>query len=126
MCDMDPRYPHSVAEHEMAEELMGPLVQYVRDDAFLRRDSPLTYRDVVMRFQLSTTVRRVGRVLDAVERILVASGWPDRAAAGVTAYVVTARDGRPSYGWNELWHMDPREARAHARAFVYQQAMEGA
>ncbi len=127
ICDMDPRYRHTVREHEMAEALRDRLVQYVRDDAFLGKDSRLTYSDVVAKFNVPTTARKVGRVLDAVECMLVASGWPKEAAAGVSAYVVSAggaTKGQPSTGWMELWDgMSPEDARAEARSYLYQQAM---
>ncbi len=118
ICDMNPKFTHTVNEHEVAERWMAPLLEYVKTDAFSRGDRPLTYAAAIPRFGLDTSVRRVGRVLDAVERILVTQDWPPATAAGVTAYVVNSGSKKPGNGWAETWNMDPKDARELARARV--------
>ena len=115
---MNPKYSHSVDEHRMAETWIDPLLSHVKTDAFSRGDRPVTYQGAIARFDLDTSVRRVGRVLDAVELILVSRGWPRTAAGGVTAYIVNAGSGEPGAGWMETWNMRPRDAREEARAYV--------
>ena len=66
----------------------------------------------------STSVRRRGRVLDGVERILATRGWPEVAAAGLTASVVNSGSGKPGDGWVEVWNMNPDDAREEARAYL--------
>ena len=61
-------------------------------------------------------MRRLGRVLNGVERILAARGWIEVAAAGITASVVNSGSGRPGDGWVEVWNMNPKDAREDARA----------
>lgn len=115
---MNPKFTHSVNEHELAERLVRPLLDYVKIDAFSDGDRPLTYAGAIARFDVDTSVRRFGRVLDAVERILATSGWPDTAAAGITAYVVNSGSGKPGDGWVEVWNMNPEDAREQARAHL--------
>jgi hypothetical protein len=122
-CQMNPKYTHSVREHEVAASWVAPLLAYVKTDAFIRSDSPLTYAAAKNRFQLDANVRRVGRVLYAVEQILLEEGWPPDAAAGITAYVVNASTGIPGYGWLEIWETDPDRARGAARAHVRELAL---
>ena len=115
---MSSRFTHSVREHDLALMLVDPLLEYVKTDAFSRGDRPLTYAGALARFDVDTTVRRLGRVLDGVERILVTREWPEVAAAGITAYVVNAGSGSPGDGWVKLWNMNPLDARREARAYV--------
>jgi hypothetical protein len=115
---MNPKFTHSVNEHELALQLIDPLLEYVKTDAFSRGDRPLTHAAALDRFNVQTTVRRLGRVLDGVERILIARGWPDVAGAGITAYVVNAGSGQPGSGWVQVWKMNPEDAREEARAYV--------
>jgi hypothetical protein len=109
VCTMNPKFTHSVKEHERALLLVDPLLEYVKTDAFSRGDRPLTYAAAISRFDVDTTVRRLGRVLDGVERILATRGWPAVPAAGITAYVVNSGSGQPGDGW---------DARAQARAYI--------
>ncbi len=115
---MNPKFTHSVNEHALAEHLVAPLLAYVKVDAFSEGDRPLTYRQAIDRFDVGTSVRRLGRVLDAAERILAREGWPEVAAAGITAYVVNGGSGQPGYGWFEVWNMNAEDAREEARAYV--------
>lgn len=118
ICDMNPKFTHSVNEHGLSLALVAPLLEYVKTDAFSRGDRPLTYAAALERFHVDTSVRRLGRVLDGVERILAARGWPEVAAAGITAYVVNSGSGRPGDGWVEVWNMNPEDAREEARAYL--------
>jgi len=103
----------------MAETLREPLLEHVRTDAFsYERERVLTYQGAVDKFRIATTARKVGRVLDAVECMLVAYGWPPSAAAGITAYVVQGQSGKPGVGWYEIWNMNPEDAREEARAYL--------
>ena len=115
---MNPKFTHSVKEHERALLLIDPLLEYVKTDAFSRGDRPLTQAAAIARFDVDTTVRRLGRVLDSVERILAARGWPKVAGAGITAYVVNSGSGQPGDGWVEVWNMRPEDARKQARAYI--------
>lgn len=117
-CDMNPKYPHSAREHRTANGWVEPLVAYIKSDAFTDEDRPLTYQGAIDRFDLRTTARRMGRVLDAVELILKSRGWPPAAVAGVAAYVVTAQTGQPGAGWFDIWHMHPHAARQIARDYI--------
>lgn len=64
VCTMTPGWEHTVIQHEMAESLKGPLLDYIRDDAFTSdRERVLTYTGVVNRFNVPTTARKIGRVL---------------------------------------------------------------
>src|SRR6185312_6502992 len=98
-CAVQTQFTHSVREHERAQEWVDPLVAWVKDDAFVRADSPMTCSEAMARFGFDTTARQVGRMLDGVEQILRARGWPAEAAAGVTAYVVNAGSRTPGQGW---------------------------
>lgn len=50
VCTMTPGWEHTVIQHEMAESLKGPLLDYIRDDAFTSdRERVLTYTGVVNR-----------------------------------------------------------------------------
>lgn len=118
ICVMNPKFTHSVNEHALSLALIDPLLEYVKTDAFSRGDRPLTYAAVRERFDVDTTVRRIGRVLDGVERILLTRDWPEIAAAGITAYVVNGGSGQPGANWVEVWHMRPEDARRQARAYV--------
>lgn len=118
VCTMNPKFTHSANEHELALLLVDPLLEYVKTDAFSRGDRPLTYAAAISRFDVDTTVRRIGRVLDGVERILATRGWPDVAAAGITAYVVNSGSGQPGNGWVQVWNMNPEDARKQARAYI--------
>lgn len=118
ICVMNPKLTHTVNEHELALELIDPLLLYIKTDAFSRGDRPLTYAAALERFGVDAPVRRMGRVLDGVERILVTRDWPPVAAAGVTAYVVNAGSRKPGDGWTEIWNMPPEDARAQARAYM--------
>jgi hypothetical protein len=115
---MNPKFTHSVNEHDCALLLIDPLLEYVKTDAFSRGDRPLTHAAAIARFDVDTTVRRLGRVLDGVERILATRGWPAVPAAGITAYVVNSGSGQPGDGWVLLWNMKPEDARAQARAYI--------
>jgi hypothetical protein len=117
-CAVQTQFTHSVREHELAEAWVDPLVGWVKDDAFVRADSPMTYAEAMARFRLDTTTRRVGRMLDGVEQILRARGWPAEAAAGVTAYVVNSGSRTPGEGWMAIWQMNPKDARKQARRYV--------
>ncbi len=64
---MNPKFTHSVNEHALAEHLVAPLLAYVKVDAFSEGDRPLTYRQAIDRFDVGTSVRRLGRVLDAAD-----------------------------------------------------------
>ena len=90
----------------------------MKTDAFTSRDSPLTYAKAIQRFQLDSTVRRVGRILDAVEHILVEQGWPEPAAEGIAAYLVNASSGEPGDGWADIRKVKPKIARQAARDYV--------
>ncbi|MDO8309004.1 MAG: hypothetical protein Q7V58_11680 [Actinomycetota bacterium] len=118
ICDMNPKFTHSVNEHELSMQLVDPLLDYVKTDAFSHGDRPLTYAGARDRFKVSTSVRRLGRVLDGVERILATRGWPEVAAAGITAYVVNSGSGKPGDGWVQVWNMNPEDAREAARAYM--------
>lgn len=120
---MDPKYTHSVNEHRLAEGLVEPLLAFVKDDAFTNSDTTLTYAQAIARFSVGTSNRRMGRVIDAVSRILQARGWPPAATAGIAAYVVSDGRGRPGPGWDALWNMNAEDARAEARAHVREQAL---
>ncbi|MDQ5973774.1 MAG: hypothetical protein QG661_983 [Actinomycetota bacterium] len=118
VCTMNPKHLHSASEHALALQLQGPLLEYVKTDAFSRGDRPLTYAATITRFDLNTSQRRVGRVLDALECILEDSGWPKQATAGVSAYVVNSSTRRPGASWVEVWDRDPDDARRAARAHM--------
>lgn len=115
---MNPKFTHSVNEHQLSLGLVDPLLDYVKTDAFSHGDRPLTYAAAKERFNVDTSVRRLGRVLDRVERILATRGWPEVAAAGITVYVVNSGSGRPGDGWVEVWNMNPEDAREEARAYL--------
>jgi len=114
---MNPKFTHSVNEHGLALELLNPFLEYVKTDAFSNGDRPMTYAQVIQRFDVPTSVRRLGRVLDAMERILASSGWPNTAGAGIAAYVVNST-GKPGAGWVEVWQLRPEDARREARAYI--------
>jgi len=122
-CEMDPRFTHTAREHGVAEAWLPELLTYIKTDAFVRTDSTLSYAEAIDYFHLDCQVRRAGRVLDAAERILLSSGWPERAAAGVSAYVVNASTRRPGSGWMELWQRDPMLAREDTRAYIRELAL---
>lgn len=122
-CEMDPRFTHTTREHEVAQEWIPGLLAYIKTDAFTAGDRTLSYGEAIDYFHLDCQVRRAGRVLDAAERILLASGWPEPAAAGVSAYVVNGTTRAPGYGWMELWHRDPRSARDDTRAHLRELAL---
>jgi hypothetical protein len=122
-CPSNPKYTHSQREHDVADAWIPALVDYIKVDAFASLDRPLSYKDAVTKFSLDTSVRRAGRVLDAVEWILKSRGWPIEACAGVAAYVVNSSTGEPGDGWKELWTMHPRDAREAARSHVRELAL---
>jgi len=76
----------------------------------------MSYSDAIARFTKAATVRRCGRVLDAVEGVLVTHDWPDVAAADVTAYVVTEGSGSPGAGWYEVWNMNAEDVPSEVRS----------
>lgn len=115
---MNPKFTHSKNEPPLSLGLVDPLLDYVKTDAFSHGDRPLTYAAAKERFNVDTSVRRLGRVLDGVERILATRGWPEVAAAGITAYVVNSWSGKPGDGWVESWNMNPEDAREEARAYL--------
>jgi hypothetical protein len=123
VCSMHAKYTHSAREHRVAQDWIDALLQYVKTDAFVRSDSTMTYAGAIERFDLDVTVRRAGRVLDAVERILVARGWPPEAAGGIAAYVVNSGSGKPGGGWMEVWNMNPEDARQVARDYLREEAL---
>ena len=120
---MNPKFTHTEKEHGVAIAWREPLLTHIKTDAFTRGDSKITYAAAIDRFHLDSTVRRVGRVLSAMEFMLVADGWPPETAAGVTAYVVNAGSGEPGDGWVDQWPMKPAVARAAARARVRELAL---
>lgn len=115
---MRERFTHTAREHELAQDWVAPMVQHVKTDAFTSRDTPLTYAKAIQRFGFESTTRRVGRVMDAVEHILLEQGWPAPAAEGVTAYLVNATSGEPGDGWVEARRVKPKNARQAARDYV--------
>jgi hypothetical protein len=117
-CTSDPRYTHSFAEHQVAVAWIPTLLEYIKQDAFADTDRPLTYKGAMQKFGLRTSVRRVGRVLDAVELTLRSRGWPAEACGGVAAYVVNGSTGQPGEGWTAIWHVHPKDAREAARAHI--------
>ena len=117
-CASNPKDTHTVLEHEAAEQWIPALHDHIKQDVFSDRERLITYKDAVTKFDLGVSVRRVGRVLDAVEMILRDRGWPSEARGGVAAYVVTASTGQPGEGWTDIWQVSPRDARQAARAYV--------
>lgn len=117
-CASNPKYTHTVREHDVAELWIPALYDYIKQDAFSDVDRPISYKDAVTKFDLDVHVRRVGRVLDAVEMILSHRGWPADARGGVAAYVVNASTGQPGEGWLDIWKVSPYDARQAARAYV--------
>ncbi|MDO9486230.1 MAG: hypothetical protein Q7K25_09255 [Actinomycetota bacterium] len=117
ICTMNPKLTHTANEHELALQLKGPFLDYVKTDAFSGGDRPMTYAQVIKRFEIDTTVRRLGRVLDGMEQILASDGWPKTAEAGIAAYVVNAT-GQPGGDWAATWKMRPEDARRHARGYM--------
>jgi hypothetical protein len=117
-CDVRVHFTHSIREHELAQDWVAPLIQHVKTDAVTNRDSPLTSAKALQRFQLDSPVRRVGRILDAVEHILVEQGWPKPAAEGIAAYLVNASSGEPGEGWADNRNVKPKIARQAARDYV--------
>ena len=117
-CPSNPKYTHTVPEHEAAERWIPALHDHIKQDVFSDRERLITYKDAVTKFDLGVSVRRVGRVLDAVEQILSDRGWPSEARGGVAAYVVNASTGLPGEGWSDIWKVSPRDARRAARAYV--------
>lgn len=111
-CQMNPKFTHSVNEHHLALALVDPLLDYVKTDAFSDGDRPLTYAVALERFDVDTSVRRLGRVLDGVERILAARR---RMGRGVEHEPRGRQGGGPRL----------REA-AHARAGMTRAAQHGA
>jgi hypothetical protein len=112
-----------VREHEIAREWIPAFLEFIKTDAFAYTDKPISYKDAIDRFGLDVSVRRAGRVLDAVEWILRGRGWPQDACGGVAAYVVNAGSGEPGDGWKALWKVHPRDAREAARSYVREQAL---
>lgn len=117
-CPSHEKYTHSLREHEVAALWLPDFLAYIKQDAFDDGDRPLTYKDAIEKFSLDVSVRRAGRVLDAVEWLLRARGWPLEACAGAAAYVVNSSTGEPGDGWKDLWKMHPRDAREAARAHI--------
>ena len=117
ICAMNPKFTHSATEHQLAEELVGPFLEYVKTDAFSGGDRPMTYAQVIKRFDIDAPVRRTARILDGMEHILGTAHWPDTARAGIAAYVLDS-SGKPGGGWSEMWKMRPEDARRQARAHV--------
>ncbi|MFA7324298.1 MAG: hypothetical protein WC005_08065 [Candidatus Nanopelagicales bacterium] len=117
ICVMNPKLTHSANEHQLAEDLVGPFLEHVKTDAFTGGDRPMTYAQVISRFDVDTPVHRTARILDGMEQILGAAGWPDPARAGIAAYVVD-KSGKPGGGWLERWKQRPEDARRQARAYV--------
>ena len=74
-CDMNPKFTHSVNEHQLSRGIVEPLLDHVKTDAFAHGDRPITYAAAKERFNVDTSVRRLGRVLDGVERILATRVW---------------------------------------------------
>jgi hypothetical protein len=114
---------HTVREHGIADAWIPDLVTYIKTDAFARMDRPLSHQEAATRFGLDVGVRRVPRVVDAVESILRGRGWPEPACGGVTAYVVNAGSREPGDAWAALWRMKPVEARRAARAHIREEAL---
>jgi hypothetical protein len=123
LCPSDPRFTHSVNEHQIAEAWLPHLMTHIKTDAFSGDDRPLSYTAAIDKFALATTSRRLGRVLDAVEHLLRDEQWPPSAAAGIAAYIVNAKSGQPGEGWFEIWKMDPRDAREAAREHLRELAL---
>jgi hypothetical protein len=122
-CRSNPKFTHTVREHEVAERWIPSLFDYIKQDAFADLDRPISYKDAIIKFGLDVHVRRVGRVLDAVEMILGARGSPPPARGGVAAYIVNAATGEPGDGWTEIWQVSARDARESARAYVRDQVL---
>jgi hypothetical protein len=117
-CASNPKYTHTEREHELADQWIPFLYAHIKQDVFTDRDRPISYKDAVGKYGLDVHVRRVGRVLDAVEMILSERGWPSEPRGGVAAYVVNASTGEPGDGWSDIWKVSPRDARSSARAYV--------
>jgi hypothetical protein len=124
-CPSHPKYTHTVREHDVAQSWIPSLFDYIKQDAFADLDRPLTYQGSIEKFGLDLHVRRVGRVLDAVEMILRSDGWPAEACGGVAAYVVNSQTGKPGEGWSEIWNVAPYDARSAARAHVRDVVLDG-
>jgi hypothetical protein len=118
VCRSNPKYTHTVREHEVAEAGLPALHDYIKQGAFSDQDRPISYKDANEKFGLGVNVRRVGRVLDAVELILSGRGWPAEARGGVAAYVVNSATGQPGDGWTDIWRVSPYDARSAARAYI--------
>lgn len=102
----------------MAEAWLPALYDYIKQDAFSDQDRPISYKDAKEEFGLGENVRRVGRVLDAVELILSGRGLPAEARGGVAAYVVNSATGQPGGRWTDIWRVSPYVARQAARTYV--------
>jgi hypothetical protein len=101
-------------------QLVAPLLEYVKMDASSHGDRTLTDAEARDRFTVNTSVRRLtlGRVLDGVERILATRGWPEVAAAGITAYAVHSGSAKPADGWVRARNMNLDDASDAARAYM--------
>jgi len=96
ICSVEGKYTHSVREHQVASQLVDPFLDFVKTDAFSNGDRRMSYAEAIARFNVDTSPRRMGRVLDAMSRILLSSGWPPVPVAGIAAYVVNASYGAPA------------------------------
>lgn len=117
LCTMNPKLTHTAAEHQVAVELQPKFMAHIKTDAFSGGDRPMTYAQAIKRFELATSARRFGRVMDVVEQRLITDGWPDPSRAGVMAYVLDS-SGKPGGTWIAQWKMRPEDARRQARAYL--------
>lgn len=114
---MHPKLTHTSAEHAVAVTTQPQLMAHIKTDAFSGGDRPMTYAQAIKRFDMDTSSRRFGRILDIIDQRLVADGWPDPSRAGVLAYLLDS-SGKPGGTWVTQWRMRPEDARRQARAYM--------